>query len=121
MHDRCLDGDPGCEVYRPGVVVPRRCLELRRAAAGPLERLGIALNPYHRYVCGAEKRMFEHPRLRAVICNSKMVREEIRRGFRIAPEKLHVIYGGGELEPSPPRERERLRAAARAELGCRPR
>jgi UDP-glucose:(heptosyl)LPS alpha-1,3-glucosyltransferase len=112
---------PGCDVYRAGDGVHRRWLELRRAAATPLERLGIALNPYHAYVCNAEKRMLEHPRLRAVICNSKMVREEIQRGFRIAPEKLHVIYNGVDLEHFHPRHREGLRAAARAELGCSPR
>jgi UDP-glucose:(heptosyl)LPS alpha-1,3-glucosyltransferase len=108
---------PGCDVYRAGDGVHRRWLELRGAAATPLERLGIAVNPYHRYVCRSEKRMFEHPRLRAVICNSKMVRDEIRRGFRIAPEKLHVIYNGVDLEHFHPRERERMRGAARAELG----
>jgi UDP-glucose:(heptosyl)LPS alpha-1,3-glucosyltransferase len=112
---------PGCDVYRAGDGVHRRWLELRRAAAGPLERLRIALNPYHGYVSRAEKRMFEHPRLRAVICNSRMVRDEIQRGFRIAPEKLHVIYNGIDLEHFHPREREKLRAAARAELGCSPR
>lgn len=112
---------PGCELYRAGDGVHRRWLELRRAATGPLERLGIALNPYHRYVCRAEQQMFEHPRLRAVICNSRMVREEILRGFRIAPEKLHVIYSGVDLEHFHPREREASRDAVRAELGCRPR
>jgi UDP-glucose:(heptosyl)LPS alpha-1,3-glucosyltransferase len=112
---------PGCDVYRAGDGVHRRWLELRKSSAGFLERLGIALNPYHGYVCRAEKEMFEHPRLRAVICNSKMVREEIRRAFRIAPEKLHVIYSGVDLEHFHPRERQRLRGAARAELGCGPR
>ena len=112
---------PGCDVYRAGDGVHRRWLELRRAAAGPLERLGIALNPYHRYVCRAEKRMFEHARLRAVICNSRMVQDQIKRGFRIAPEKLHVIYNGVDLEHFHPRRRESLRGAARAELGCAPR
>src|SRR5262245_43691031 len=112
---------PGCDIYRAGDGVHRRWLELRRAAAGPLERATIALNPYHSYVCAAEKEMFEHPRLRAVICNSKMVRDEIRRGFRIAPEKLHVIYNGVDLEHFHPREREQRRGAARAEIGCRPR
>ena len=112
---------PGCDIYRAGDGVHRRWLELRRAAAGPLERLGIALNPYHRYVCGAEKRMFEHPRLRAVICNSAMVREEILRAFRVAREKLHVIHNGVDLEHFHPRQRAEMRAAARAELGCRPR
>jgi len=109
---------PGCDVYRAGDGVHRRWLELRRAAATPLERAGMALNPYHRYVCSAEKRMFEHPRLRAVICNSRMVRDEIQRDFRIAPEKLHVIYNGVDLEHFHPRQREQLRGAARAEIGC---
>ncbi len=91
-------------------------LDERRAGRQPLERLGIAINPYHRYVCEAEKRMLEHPRLRAVICNSKMVREEIQRDFRVAPEKLHVIYNGVDLEHFHPRHRESLRAPARATL-----
>jgi UDP-glucose:(heptosyl)LPS alpha-1,3-glucosyltransferase len=111
----------GCEVYRAGDGVHRRWLELRRAAAGPAQRLSIALNPYHAYMCAEEKRMFEHPRLRAVICNSKMVRDEIQRGFRISPDKLHVIYNGIDLEHFHPRQRESRRGAARAELGCSPR
>src|SRR5207245_694359 len=85
------------------------------------ERIGITLNPYHRYVCSAEKQMFEHPRLRAVICNSKMVRDEVQRAFRIGREKLHVIYNGVDLEYFHPRQGEALRGAARAQLGCRPR
>jgi UDP-glucose:(heptosyl)LPS alpha-1,3-glucosyltransferase len=112
---------PGCDVYRAGDGVHRRWLEIRRLVAGPLERLGMAANPYHRYVCAAERKMFEHPRLRAVICNSRMVVDEIRRAFRIAPEKLHVIYSGIDLEHFHPRRRGELRGPARAELGCQPR
>jgi UDP-glucose:(heptosyl)LPS alpha-1,3-glucosyltransferase len=112
---------PGCDLYRAGDGVHRRWLELRRGSACVLERLGISLNPYHRYVCAAEKQMFEHPRLRAVICNSKMVRDEVQRGFRVAPEKLHIIYNGVDLEHFHPRRREALREPARAEIGCSPR
>ena len=65
--------------------------------------------------------MFEHPKLRAVICNSKMVREEIKAAFRVAPEKLHVIYNGVDLEHFHPRHRAALRAQARSALGCLPR
>jgi UDP-glucose:(heptosyl)LPS alpha-1,3-glucosyltransferase len=108
---------PGCDLYRAGDGVHAEWLDIRRAAAGPLERLGIALNPYHRHLCAAERRMFAHPRLRAVICNSTMVREEIRRRFAFAPEKLHVIYNGVDLEYFHPRRRSAMRAAARAELG----
>lgn len=112
---------PGCDVYRAGDGVHRRWLELRAKAASLFERLGMALNPYHRYVCAAERRLFEHPRLRAVICNSRMVSDEIRRGFRIAPDKLHVVYNGVDLDYFHPRSREALRGATRAELGCQPR
>ena len=112
---------PGCEIYRAGDGVHRRWLEVRRASASFSERLGIALNPRHRWLCAAEKRMFEHPRLRAVICNSRMVREEILQSFRIDAALLHVIYNGVDLEAFRPAERAARRGAARAGLGCSPR
>ncbi len=107
----------GCDLYRAGDGVHRCWLEIRQRAAGPLARLGIALNPYHRYVLAEERSMFEHPALRAVICNSAMVRDEIRSGFRIAPEKLHVIHNGVDLEHFQPRHGAALRASARSGLG----
>jgi len=107
----------GCDLYRAGDGVHAHWLEIRRGAAAALERIGIALNPYHRYLCAAERRMFEDPRLRAVICNSDMVRAEILRRFGVAPDKLHLIYNGVDLEHFHPRQRESLRAAARAEVG----
>ena len=112
---------PGCDVYRAGDGVHRRWLELRARVAGMFERLGIAINPYHRYVCAAERRLFEHPRLRAVICNSRMVADEIRRAFRIDGAKLHVVYSGVDLVHFHPELRAKLRGTARAEIGCQPR
>lgn len=112
---------PGCDIYRAGDGVHRHWLDLRLERAGLAERLGILANPYHRYVCDAEKQMFEHPRLRAVICNSRMVREEILRTFRVEPERLHVIYNGIDLEEFSPARRESLRGAARAQIGVQPR
>ena len=107
----------GCDVYRAGDGVHRRWLEIRKDSAGAFERLGMALNPYHGYIVAEERRMFEHPALRAVICNSAMVREEIAGGFRIAPEKLHVIHNGVDLEHFHPRHGAALRASARSGLG----
>ena len=112
---------PGCDLYRAGDGVHRRWLEIRRSRGSWRDKLAIALNPYHAYVCRAERRMFEHPRLRAVICNSRMVRDEIRRAFRIAPEKLHVVYSGVDLAHFDLSQRARLREDARAELGLRAR
>ena len=109
---------PGCMLYRAGDGVHRRWIELRKQNAGLFARVGIALNPYHRYVCAAERKMFEHPRLRAVICISKMVRSEVLRSFRIDPDKLHVIYNGVDLEYFHPRQRPERREQARVQLAC---
>jgi UDP-glucose:(heptosyl)LPS alpha-1,3-glucosyltransferase len=113
---------PGCDIYRAGDGVHAEWLDIRRAATGPaaspLRRLRIALDPYHRYTCAAEQRMYAHPALRAVICNSMMVRGEIERRFRIPPQKLHVIHSGVDLDHFHPRHRAALRAAARSELGA---
>lgn len=89
---------PGCTVYRAGDGVHRQWLEYRAAAASPLERLAMRANPYHRYACEAERRLFVHPALRAVICNSRMVRADIQRHFSVPQEKLPVIYNGVDLE-----------------------
>jgi UDP-glucose:(heptosyl)LPS alpha-1,3-glucosyltransferase len=112
---------PGCELYRAGDGVHRRWLELRRESGSALEGISIALNPYHRYVCRAEKAMFEHPRLRAVICISRMVKNDVLRFFRIDPDKLHIIYNGIDLQHFSPHEARSLRGPARANLGCSPR
>lgn len=110
----------GFDVYRAGDGVHRQWLDHRLAHAGTLERLGIRLNPFHRYVCAAEKAMYEHPALRAVICNSHMVAGEIRRHFAVDAGKLHVIRNGVDLDHFHPAKRHAMREAARRELGCGP-
>jgi UDP-glucose:(heptosyl)LPS alpha-1,3-glucosyltransferase len=62
--------------------------------------------------------MFRDPALRAVVCNSAMVRGEVERRFGLALQKLHVIYNGVDLEYFHPRHRAALREAARTELGA---
>src|SRR6266513_911740 len=106
-----------CDIYRAGDGVHAQWLHNRRAALGALGRLGLALNPYHRYTLAAERRLFESPRLRAVICNSRMVRDEIRAHFGIPEAKLLVIYNGIDLEAFHPRLRDAHRAAMRERLG----
>jgi len=83
-----------CDVYRAGDGVHREWLQQRARAQTPLARLATALNPYHYYVKAAERRLFGSPRLRAVICNSRMVHAEIRRYFDVPEDRLHVIYSG---------------------------
>jgi UDP-glucose:(heptosyl)LPS alpha-1,3-glucosyltransferase len=57
-----------------------------------LERLRLRTSPYNLYMSRVERRLFASPWLQAVICNSKMVRDEIIDRFRLPQSKLHVVY-----------------------------
>jgi UDP-glucose:(heptosyl)LPS alpha-1,3-glucosyltransferase len=74
---------------------------------------------WHRYTVAAEAAMFRHPRLRAVICNSRMVRNDIARRFDLGNEKLHVIYNGVDLEHFHPGLRKSQGLALREKMGIR--
>ena len=106
-----------CDIYRAGDGVHAQWLENSARASGALARLATRLNPYHAYTLAAERRLFASPRLKAVICNSRMVAGELKRHFGIAPDKLHVIYNGVDLEHFHPRVRAEHREAMRAKLG----
>ena len=108
-----------CDIYRAGDGLHREWLKNRARALGPLARLGTVLNPYHRYLLAAERRLFASPRLRAVVCNSRMVRDEIKRHFALADEKLHVIYSGVDTAVYHPGLKHE-RAGVRASLGFAP-
>lgn len=87
-----------CDIYRAGDGVHREWLKQRRRVLSPLGKLGVAVNPYHHYTLAAEKKLFQSPTLKAVICNSRMVKEEIENYFGLAEEKLRVIYSGVDME-----------------------
>ena len=87
----------GCDIYRAGDGVHLEWLRARRAELTGWARLGSYLNPYHWYTLAAERSMFDDSRLRKVICNSRMVRDEIRRVFALPQEKVQVIYNGVDL------------------------
>ena len=106
----------GCDVFRAGDGVHRVWLEERVRTGGRVERVRIAANPYHRYVLDAETRMFTSPALKAVICNSQMVRDDVRRNFALPDAKLHVIYNAVDPREFGPAVRVN-RAATRADLG----
>ena len=104
---------PCCDVYRAGDGVHREWLRQRRRVLGPLGRLGLALNPYHRYTLAAEKRLFASPRLKAVICNSHLIAREISDCFGLPQDRLHVIYSGVDttaFHPGLKQQRQAVRA-----------
>lgn len=103
----------GCDIFRAGDGVHRVWLEERARAGGPRERVRIAMNPYHRYVLDAEARMFGNPALKAVICISHMVKDDVRAHFRVPDDRLHVIYNAvdpGEFSPAVRKDRAATRA-----------
>ncbi len=106
----------GCDIFRAGDGVHRAFLDARIRAGGRAERLAIAVNPHHHYLLAAEARMFANPTLKAVICNSPMVRNDIRAHFAVPAEKLHVIYNAVDPQQFGPDVR-RNRAAMRERLG----
>ncbi|MBK8338360.1 MAG: glycosyltransferase family 4 protein [Sterolibacteriaceae bacterium] len=107
----------GCDIYRAGDGVHATWLELRARAGGAMVRLGQALSPWHRYTLAAEAAMFADPRLKAVICNSHMVHDDIARRFGVDPAKLFVIHNGIDLDAYSPALREAHRSLLRGELG----
>lgn len=106
-----------CDIYRAGDGVHRMWLQRRAAGGGWRARLGQWLSPYHHYVLRAERRLFASPRLKAVICNSSMVRDEIVQCFGVPESRIEVIYNAVDLERFSPMLRTRFRQATRTRLG----
>ena len=111
-HERLLC----CDIFRAGDGVHAAWLEEKNRGAGALARLATRWSPYHRYVQRMERRMFAQPSLSAVICNSAMVKDEIRARFGVAEERLHVIYNAVDCDAYSPALRAH-REPLRAQLG----
>lgn len=108
---------PGCTVFRAGDGVHAAWLDHRARILSSAQRLAQRWSPYHRYVLAAERAMFAHPALKAVICNSRLVAAEVARYYGVPADKLQVIYNGVDTEVFHPRLREEFGAATRAALG----
>lgn len=111
---------PGCSIFRAGDGVHAAWLAYRSAHLTPLKRCAQSISPYHRYLLSAERSMFAHPALRAVICNSQMVASEIEQYYGVEPKRLHVIYNGVDTDDFHPRLAELHRTAVRHRLGIHP-
>jgi UDP-glucose:(heptosyl)LPS alpha-1,3-glucosyltransferase len=110
-HERLL----ACDVYRAGDGVHAEWLDQRMKGAPWWRRLSVRLNPWHHYVLGMERKLFASPLLQAVICNSTMVRDEIRERFAVPESRLRVIHNAVDTQAYSPALRSE-RAATRARL-----
>ena len=87
----------GCDIYRAGGGVHREWLRQRNRISGPFRRLLTILSAYHGYKLRSEKQIYSDERLKAVICNSHMVSQEIKMYYGVPLEKTHVIYNAVDL------------------------
>ena len=107
-HERVLC----CDIYRAGDGVHATWLEERVRGASALQRLRVSANPWHRYTLKRERALFASPLLRTVICNSKMVRDEIKQRFGLSDDRLPVIYNAVDaniFSPELAQHRTRIR------------
>ncbi len=108
---------PGAHIYHAVDGVHAEWLDRRRRVQSTLSRLGVAWNPHHRAVLELEQDMFASPNLKAVICISQMVKDDIVRRFGVDPAKCDVIHLDIDSEKFHPRVREEFREATRHQLG----
>lgn len=108
---------PGCMIFRAGDGVHAAWLEHRARILNPVQRLAQRLSPYHRYILDAERQMFAHPALKAVICNSPMVADEVAHFYGVERDRLPVIYNGVDTTLFHPEQVREGRAATRAAAG----
>ncbi|MEP7328789.1 MAG: glycosyltransferase family 4 protein, partial [Betaproteobacteria bacterium] len=107
-HERVLC----CDIYRPEDGLHASWLDERLKNAPLRLRLRVAMDPWHRYTLNMERRLFGSPWLRAVLCNSKMVRDDIKARFGLSDERLPIIYNAVDADVFSPdlrTHRERIR------------
>jgi UDP-glucose:(heptosyl)LPS alpha-1,3-glucosyltransferase len=109
-----------CDVYRAGDGVHAEWLVQRARARGTLGRWIDAASPRHRYVLAAERELFRSSRLKAVICNSEMVRAEIAARFATPADKLVLIRNAVDTDAYHPGLRAEMGAAVRQQLKIPP-
>lgn len=108
---------PGCMIFRAGDGVHAAWLKHRARGQSAIARLATRLSPFHRYVLQQEAAMLKSPALKAVICNSQLIRDEMRRYYDVPADKLVVIENGVDLDDFHPRLAERWRSTQRQALG----
>jgi UDP-glucose:(heptosyl)LPS alpha-1,3-glucosyltransferase len=105
-----------CDVYRAGDGVHAEWLAQRSRVQSPLAAFATRMSPHHRYLLAAERALFTSPSLRAVICNSEMVRREIAQRFGTSLDKLVLIRNAVDAAKFNPGLRGEMREGVRQQL-----
>lgn len=86
------------DIYRAGDGCHRQWLVQKSLGKPAWSRIATLCNPLHHAYLFLEKKLFTDERLRAIIANSGMVRDDIIRHYGVSPEKIRVVYNG--LDPA---------------------
>ena len=111
---------PGCMIFRAGDGVHAAWLDHRARGKSALTRMIDRCSPFHRFILKQEAAMLAAPELRAIICNSLLVRDEMQRYYDIPESKLVVIENGVDLEHFHPQLADEWREKQRRALGIDP-
>ncbi len=71
-------------------------LDRRSQFSSFLKKLSFKINPFHNHMLKIEKRSLENPKLRALICNSHMVKNEFINYYGFDRDKIYVVHNGVE-------------------------
>jgi UDP-glucose:(heptosyl)LPS alpha-1,3-glucosyltransferase len=84
------------DIFRAGDGCHKEWLRKRAVIEPVIKQLSFKVNPHHLLLLEMERRCFNSSR--AIIANSKMVKNDIIRNYSISPDKIHVIYKGVDTE-----------------------
>lgn len=104
------------DIYRAGDGCHREWLIQRRRMDPWFKRSTYGVNPLHRSLLFLEKKLFQSPRVKKIIANSRRGRDEIMRHYHVPGEKIEVVYNGVDLEAFHPRNTALFRRSLRKEL-----
>ena len=108
---------PGCMIFRAGDGVHAAWLDHRSRGQSAAARWFTRHSPFHRFILRQEAAMLASPALKAVICNSLLIRDEMQRYYGVAADKLVVIENGVDLDDFHPRLAGQWRSTQRQALG----
>ena len=89
-----LERVPGCDLYRAGDGVHADWLASRNSFSPVMGRIRTALRSKNKDICRLESEVFSPKGVRHVICNSRLVANQIIDRFQFPPSRIDVIYNG---------------------------
>ena len=104
---------PCCDIFRAGDGIHEELLKQTNRVTPAFQRAMRKISRFHNHRIKAEGELFNSKQLKAIICNSQMVAEEIKEYFPDAADKTHVIYSCidfSEFNPELKRERAKIRS-----------